>query len=108
VIFRQFIESGVGERKVVPGPKVGVAFATNGGAHLGPKEAEANLKLLEIDFEHLAFKGVGVFSCPGNMGGASNDSWYWGDISDRPNAQDLADAAAFVEQFLLLDEVRAL
>jgi len=108
VIKKQFSISGVGERKIVPGPKVGVAFATNGGAHLGPKEAEANLKLLEIDFEHLGFKCVGTFSCPGNMRGASNEDWYWGDISDRPNAKDLEDATAFVDKFLQLDEVKAL
>jgi flavodoxin len=108
VVLDQIKRSDIGESKIVPGPKVGVAFATNGGAHLGPKEAEANLKLLEIDFEHLGFKGVGAFSCPGNLGGASNDDWYWGDISDRPNDQDLADAASFVKRFLQLDEVKAL
>lgn len=36
-------------RKVEPGPKFGIAFATHGGAHLGPREAEANLTLLEKD-----------------------------------------------------------
>ena len=107
-ILRQFAKTGIGERKVVPGPKIGVAFATNGGAHLGSREAEANLKLLEIEFEHLGFKGVGAFSCPGSMGGASTPEWYWGDISDRPNEQDLTDAAAFVKQFLQLDEVKEL
>lgn len=79
-----------------------------GGAHLGPKEAEANLKLLEIEFEHLGFKCVGAFSCPGNLRGAFNEDWYWGDISDRTNAKDLADATAFVDKFLQLDEVKTL
>jgi len=54
-----------GKRKIVPGPKCGIAFATYGGAHLGPKEADANLKLLEVEFEHLGFKSVGAFSCAG-------------------------------------------
>ena len=50
----------------------------------------------------------GAFSCPGRMRGASNKDWYWGDISDRPNAKDLADATAFVDKYLQLDEVKAL
>lgn len=108
VVLDQIRRSDIGERKIVPGPKVGVAFATNGGAHLGPKEAEANLKLLEIDFEHLGLKGVGAFSCLGKMGGASNADWYWGDISDRLYDRDFADAAVFVRKFLQLSEVKAL
>ncbi len=41
--------------KVSPGPKCGVAFATYGGAHLGPREADVCLTFLEVLFEHPVF-----------------------------------------------------
>lgn len=57
------------EGRIVPGPKNGIVFATYNGGHLGPKEAEPALSLLELEIEHLRFKCIGRFSCPGKMGG---------------------------------------
>ncbi len=52
---------------IIPGPKNGVVFVTYNGGHLGPKEAEPALSLLEVEMEHLRFKCIGKFSCPGKM-----------------------------------------
>jgi hypothetical protein len=97
-----------GKRKIEPGPKCAIAFATYGGAHLGPREAEANLKLLEIEVEHLGFKSIGTFSCPGKMMDYATPELYHGDIRDRPNQQDLQDAEEFIGQVLQSEAVRVL
>jgi len=107
-VMRQSSREKAGMRKVEPGPKCAIAFATYGGAHLGPREAEANLALLEIEIEHLGFKSVGTFSCPGKMVDYATPEWYHGDIRDRPNEQDLQRAADFMEEILQSDEVKAL
>ncbi|MFH2091648.1 MAG: hypothetical protein ABIJ31_04720, partial [Pseudomonadota bacterium] len=86
--------------KIVPGPKRGMVFATYGGAHLGPKEAEAALKLLEIEIEHLSFKCVGAFVCPGKYVNRATPEWYHGDIRNRPNEEDLGQAEALVNKLL--------
>ena len=88
------------KRKIVPGPKKGAVFATYGGAHLGPKEAETALAMLESCIEHLKFKCVGRFSCPGKMVDYATPEWYHGDIRNRPNATDLDNAEKFILEIL--------
>ena len=78
--------------KVVPGPKLGLAFVTYAGAHLGPKEAIPALKLLELEMEHLKFKCVGLLSAPGKYIRAAphhTPTWYHGDHMVRPSEEDL-------------------
>lgn len=88
------------EGKIVPGPKKGAVFATYGGAHLGPKEVEAALKLLEIGIEHQKFRCVGSFPCLGKAVDFATPEWYYGDIRDRPNATDLDNAEKFIREIL--------
>jgi flavodoxin len=86
--------------KIIPGPKKGTVFATYGGAHLGPKEAKAALAMLESCIEHLEFKCVGRFSCPGKVVDYATPEWFHGDIRDRPNAADLDNAEKFIRRIL--------
>jgi len=60
-------DSGFAHERIVPGPKLGVVFATYAGEDLGPKEAEPSLALLELEMEHLKFKSIGRFACLGTM-----------------------------------------
>jgi hypothetical protein len=87
-------------RKIIPGPKTGVVFVTYAGTHLGPKEAEPALSLLELNIEHLRFKCIGKFSCPGNIGKHLTPGYWFGDISQRPNERDLRKAEIFMEEIL--------
>jgi flavodoxin len=87
-------------RKITPGPKKGIVFVTYAGTHLGPKEAEPALSLLELNIEHLKFKCVGRFSCPGGIGNRRTPGQWFGDISDRPNERDLLKAEIFMEEKL--------
>lgn len=84
--------------RIVPGPKVGIVFATYAGAHLGPKEAEPALSLLELYMEHLKFKCVGRFSCPGRRIADPTPKFWHGDISKRPSERDLQKAETFMEE----------
>jgi len=89
--------------KVVPGPKLGLAFVTYAGAHLGPKEAIPALKLLELEMEHLKFKCVGLLSAPGRYIRASphhTPTWYHGDHMVRPNKEDINRIAKAVRDIL--------
>jgi flavodoxin len=87
-------------RKIVPGPKRGVVFVTFAGTHLGPKEAEPSLSLLELEIEHLKFKCAGKFSCPGNIGNHPTPGYWYGDIRNRPSERDLQKAEIFMEEIL--------
>jgi flavodoxin len=87
-------------RKITPGPRKGVVFVTYAGAHLGPKEAEPALSLLELNMEHLRFKCVGRFSCPGGIGKKATPGYWFGDIRGRPNERDLQKAEIFMEEIL--------
>ena len=100
VMVMRLVSRRTSYSKIVPGPKRGMVFATYGGAHLGPKEAEAALKLLEIEIEHLAFKCVGAFACPGKYVNRATPEWYHGDIRNRPNEEDLGQAEALVNKLL--------
>jgi len=74
-----------------------VIFATYAGYEFGPKEAEPSLQLLELEIEHLGFRCVGHFSCPGRYLNDPTPLTYHGDIRDRPNEQDLLEAERFIE-----------
>ena len=85
-------------RKIVPGPKKGIVFATYAGAHLGPKEAEPTLKVLELEMEHQRFKCIGSFCCPGKFVNDATPGGYYGDIRNRPSERDLLKAEIFMEE----------
>ena len=85
---------------IVPGPKKGVVFVTYGGIHLGPKEAEPALSTLEVEMEHLRFKCIGKFACPGKHGNHATPDWWHGDIRHRPSERDLLKAEIFMEEKL--------
>lgn len=79
--------------------KKGVVFATYSGHHLGPKEPDPALALLESLLEHKEFECVGRFACPGRMFDGTSGGWYK-DINDRPNERDLQKAEIFMEEIL--------
>ena len=77
-----------------------VVFVTYSGCEFGPKEAEPTLQLLDLEIEHLGFRCVGHFSCPGRFLDHPMPRTYHGDIRDRPNEQDLLAAERFLEERL--------
>jgi flavodoxin len=85
---------------IFPGPQAGVVFVTYAGIHLGPKEAEPALSLLELNIEHLRFKCIGRFSCPGGGSIGPTPGQWFGDIRGRPNKRDLQKAEIFMEEIL--------
>jgi hypothetical protein len=85
-------------RKIVTGPKAGIVFVTYAGVHLGPKEAEPALSLLDLEIEHLKFKCIGRFSCPGKMGNRPRPGYWYGDLIHRPSERDLQKAEIFLEE----------
>jgi flavodoxin len=87
-------------RKITLGNKRGIVFVTYAGTHLGPKEAEPALSLLDLNIEHLKFRCVGRFSCPGGVGNRPTPGQWFGDIRDRPNERDLKKAEIFLEEIL--------
>ena len=87
-------------RMIIPGPKTGVVFVTYAGTHLGPKEAEPALSLLELNIEHLRFKCIARFSCPGGISKTATPGQWFGDIRGRPNERDLRKAEIFMEEIL--------
>ena len=89
-------------RKIVLGPdsKKAVVFATYAGYEFGPKEAEPAMQLLELEIEHLSFKCVGQFCCPGKYLNNPTPNTYHGDIRERPNERDLLKAEMFIEEKL--------
>ena len=80
--------------------KKAVVFITYAGYEFGPKEAEPALKLLELEIEHLGFKCIGHFCCPGRFINNPTPGTYHGDIRDRPNEKDLLKAEMFIEEKL--------
>ena len=94
-------------RKIVFGPdsKKGVIFITYGGYEFGPKEAEPALQLLDLEIEHIGFKCIGHFSCPGKFLNDPTPRTYHGDIRGRPNEKDLLKAEMFIEE--KLEEIAA-
>jgi hypothetical protein len=86
-------------RRIVLGPDSppAVVFVTYSGYEFGPKEAEPALSLLELEVEHLGFRCVGRFACPGRYLRDPTPLTYHGDIRDRPNETDLLNAQRFIE-----------
>jgi hypothetical protein len=89
-------------RKIVlrPDSKKAIIFVTYAGYEFGPKEAEPAVQLLDLDIEHLGFKCVGHFRCPGKFIDNPTPTTYHGDIRDRPNEKDLLKAEKFIEDCL--------
>jgi len=87
-------------RKITLGNKRGVVFVTYAGTHLGPKEAEPALALLALNIEHLKFRCVGRFACPGAISKRPTPGQWFGDITGRPNERDLTKAEIFLEEKL--------
>lgn len=74
-----------------------VIFATYAGYEFGPKEAEPSMQLLELEIEHLGFRCVGRFCCPGRYLDDPTPLTYHGDIRGRPDERDLLEAERFLE-----------
>jgi hypothetical protein len=74
-----------------------MVFCTYGGVHLGPREAEPALTLLEVELEHLFIKPIGSLAVPGSMGDKAHAEGYFGDLRGRPNEEDLSVVAPFVD-----------
>jgi len=89
-------------RKMVVGKdsRKAIVFATYSGFEFGPKEAEPPLKLLELEIEHLGFKCIGSFCCPGKFLNDPTPATYHGDIRQRPDERDLLKAEMFLEERL--------
>jgi hypothetical protein len=89
-------------QKIIFGPdcKKGVTFLTYSGWEFGPKEAVPALQLLALEMEHLRFKCIGQFCCPGYYVNHPTPEAYHGDVRDRPNEQDLLKAEMFIEERL--------
>jgi hypothetical protein len=89
-------------RKIVLGPdsKKSIVFATYAGYEFGPKEAAPAMMLLELEPEHIGFKCIGQFCCPGKFLNDPTPATYHGDIRDRPNEKDLLKAEMFIEERL--------
>jgi hypothetical protein len=93
---RHYGERGSDLAKIVPGPVKGIVFATYVGIHLGPKEAEAALTWMEVVMEHERVRCIGRFSCPGKSTTRPSPEWYHGDVSKRPDENDLLNAERFL------------
>ncbi len=78
--------------------KKGAVFATYAGHHLGPKEPDPALILMESLIEHAKFQCVGRFACPGKMFDGAK-GWY-DDLDERPNKRDLQKAETFIEEII--------
>jgi hypothetical protein len=85
---------------LAPDSPVAVVFATYGGYEFGPKEAEPSLQLLALEIEHLGFRCIGHFCCPGKFLNDPTPRTYHGDIRNRPNETDLLKAELFIEDRL--------
>jgi flavorubredoxin len=90
-------------QKLNPGPKCGIVFCTYGGIHLGPPEATPALKLMEVELMHQCYNVIGSLAIPGgrrDRGDRDLSDIYFTDLNDRPNAQDMKDVAAFVDEIM--------
>jgi hypothetical protein len=89
-------------KKIVLGPDSpkAVVFVTYSGYEFGPIEAEPAMQLLGLEIEHLGFKCIGHFCCPGKYLDDPTPRTYHGDIRDRPNERDLLKAEMFIEEKL--------
>jgi hypothetical protein len=77
-----------------------VVFTTYSGCEFGPAEAAPAMMLLALELEHIGFKCVGQFCCPGRYVNHPTPRAYHGDIRERPNERDLLKAQMFIEEKL--------
>jgi flavodoxin len=89
-----------GSHRLSAGPKCGLVFCTYGGIHLGPKEAEPTLNLLEVELMHQEFQVIGSLAIPGKLGDNDNPDWYFADLRNRPDERDLKNVALFVDSIM--------
>ncbi len=89
-------------RKIILGPDSprAIIFITYGGYEFGPVEAEPALQLLALEVEHIGYKCIGKFCCPGKFLDDPMPRTFHGDIRDRPNERDLLKAQWFIEEKL--------
>jgi len=89
-------------KKIILGPeaKKAVVFVTYAGYEFGPVEAVPAMQLMALEIEHIRFKCIGQFCCPGKFLNHPTPATFHGDIRDRPNAQDLLKAEMFIEEKL--------
>ena len=71
-------------------------------AHLGPKEAGPAPAMLDSEMEHLKFKCVGIVTAPGRYVRVPGPTpeLYHGDLTNRPNDEDMQRIAKAVETIL--------
>jgi hypothetical protein len=97
-------EPPVMHRKIVLGgdAKKAIVFVTYSGFEFGPGEAVPALELLALEIEHLEFKCIGKFCCPGRFLNLNSPTprTYHGDIRGRPDERDLLKAEMFIEEKL--------
>jgi hypothetical protein len=91
-------------KRIIPGPKTGIVFATYAGVHLGPPEVEPTLSLLDLYIQHLEFSCLGRFSCPGGEPTRPIPGYWHGD--PRPSERDFQKAEIFLEEKLEEPPVR--
>ena len=92
----------ISHARIILGPddKRGIVFATYGGYHFGPKEAEPALKLMELEMEHMRFVSLGTFACPGKFLREDLPNQYFKNLTKRPDERDLRKAEIFMEEIL--------
>ena len=84
--------------------KHAAVFITYAGYEFGPKEAVPALQLLALEIEHLGYRCIGQFCCPGRFINGPTPQTYHGDIRNRPDERDLLKAEMFIED--RLEEIR--
>ena len=89
-----------GPHKLTLGKKCGIVFCTYSGIHLGPKEAEPALKLLEVELMHQRFNVIGSLAIPGKGDHPANPEVFFADLHNRPDENDLKDVALFVDDIM--------
>jgi hypothetical protein len=77
-----------------------IVFTTYSGCEFGPAEAAPAMMLLALELEHIGFKCIGQFCCPGRYVNHPTPRAYHGDIRERPNEKDLLKAEMFIEEKL--------
>ncbi|MBN2568437.1 MAG: hypothetical protein JXB42_03290, partial [Deltaproteobacteria bacterium] len=95
--IRRLTYGNPGPRKLTIGEKCGIVFCTYGGIHLGPKEAEPALKILELELMHQRFNVIGSLAIPGKICDTATDEIFFADLHKRPDDNDIKNVALFVD-----------
>jgi len=80
--------------------KYALVFVTYAGYEFGPKEAIPSMEFLALEIEHLGFKCLGKFCCPGKFLDKPMLETFHGDIRHRPDENDMKNAELFVKGIL--------